>query len=159
MMASEAQGMSLPITIHLGQNRLNNALKLSILGGASMTTGYKGLKAAIGAALVVGTLFGIAGCKSTTEPTDADAKAVYNDILHQVGLAEKKQLIELKKIDGQSSDRNGVKYYTFFYEAKVKYLQKIGSYQLGQVYTEKSNYGFQRTEKGWQGPDGVIYPD
>jgi hypothetical protein len=121
---------------------------------------YKTLKSLCAATLLGCALLVVAGCKSVpAPPTEADAKAVYNDTLQRAGLAEKKQLLELKKTDGQESERGGIKYYTFFYEAKVKYLQKIGSYQPGEVYTEKSNYGFQRTERGWEGPNGIIYPE
>lgn len=103
-------------------------------------------------AVVLGTL---AGCKSNpAPPTLADAKQVWNHINQSSGLTDYVRLVDMKKTDGQFAVFNGIKVYTFFYEARERHLTKTGNWKPGDIETVKSNYGFQRTENGWEGPDG-----
>jgi hypothetical protein len=88
-----------------------------------------------------------------------DARATWNNINKQSGLANDLQLVDLKKTDGQFAEVNGVKVYTLFYEARQKYLIKVGHWKPGDIETIHSNYGFQKTEGGWQGPDGTHFKD
>ena len=81
------------------------------------------------------------------------------NIHKQLGLSNDIQLVDFKKTDGQMAEVNGVKVYTLFYEAREKRLTKIGQWNPGDIHIVKSNYGFQRTENGWQGPDGTHFPD
>ncbi len=108
---------------------------------------------------VVGILFGaLIGCQSNSSvPTEADAQEAWHHIAAQTTANKLEELVSLKKTDGQVQEVNGVKIYTLFYEAKVRYLTPVGQWKAGDVRTIKSNYGFQRTEKGWQGPDGTLY--
>ncbi len=102
--------------------------------------------------VVLGTL---AGCKSTpAPPTLADAKQVWHHIYQSSGLAKDVELVDMKKTDGQFAKVNGVTVYTFFYEAREKHLTQMGNRKPGDIEIVKSNYGFQRTENGWEGPDG-----
>ena len=109
--------------------------------------------------VICGTLFAaLAGCQANpTPPTEEDAQTAWHHIAVQTTVDKQQELVSLKKTDGQMQEANGVKVYTLFYEAKVRYLTPVGHWKPGDVETYKSNYGFQRTEKGWQGPDGTVY--
>jgi hypothetical protein len=54
---------------------------------------------------------------------------------------------------------NGMKVYTLFYEARERHLTKMGHWNPGDIETIRSNYGFQKTESGWQGPDGTHFKE
>ena len=100
----------------------------------------------------------LTGCQSTlTPPTEEDAQTTWHHIAAHNTADKIEELVSLRKVDGQMQDVNGVKVYTLFYEAKVRYLTRVGNKKPGDIETYKSNYGFQRTEKGWQGPDGTVY--
>lgn len=109
--------------------------------------------------LICGSIFAaLAGCQANpTPPTEEDAQAAWHHIAAQTTANKLEELVSLKKTDGQMQEVNGMKVYTLFYEAKVRYLTPVGHWKTGDVETIKSNYGFQRTEKGWQGPDGTLY--
>lgn len=109
--------------------------------------------------VVVGLLLGaLTGCQPTPSvPTEADAQEAWHHIAVQTTANKLQELVSLKKTDGQLQEVNGVKVYTLFYEAKVRYLTPVGHWKTGDIQTYKSNYGFQQTEKGWQGPDGTLY--
>ncbi len=108
--------------------------------------------------IYVALLAVLAGCQSSpTPPTEEDAQTAWHHIAAQTTADKLEALVSLKKTDGQMQDVNGMKVYTLFYEAKVRYLTPVGHWKAGDVETIKSNYGFQRTEKGWQGPDGTVY--
>lgn len=109
--------------------------------------------------VICGLLFtALAGCQANpTPPTEEDAQTAWHHIAVQTTADKLEELVSLKKTDGQMQDVNGRKVYTLFYEAKVRYLTSVGQWKAGDVRTVKSNYGFQQTEKGWQGPDGTIY--
>ena len=99
------------------------------------------------------------GCKvNPAPPSEGDAIATWHNIFRQSGLDNKViQLVDLKKTDGQFAEVNGVKVYTLFYEAREKHLTKMGHWNPGDIETIRSNYGFQKTENGWQGPDGTHF--
>ena len=100
----------------------------------------------------------LAGCKVNPPPPSVDdAKATWLHINQRSGLAGDLQLIDLKKTDGQFAEVNGTKVYTLFYEAEKKHLTKMGRWNPGDIETIHSNYGFQKTENGWQGPDGTHF--
>jgi len=110
--------------------------------------------------IVVAMLAVITGCQSNPAPPTAnDAKAVWNNINKKSGLGGVVELIDLKKTDGQMAEVNGTKVYTLFYDARERHLTKLGKWKPGDVETYKSNYGFQKTENGWQGPDGEHFPN
>ena len=106
--------------------------------------------------LVIITLAGCHAAEST--PTESDAQAVWHHVAAQNHVDGVRELVSLRKTDGQVSKVQGSTIYTLSYEAKVRYLVPVGKWKAGDVQTIESNYGFQQTEKGWQGPDGTIYP-
>jgi hypothetical protein len=112
--------------------------------------------------LIILTLLASAftGCKmDPAPPTIDDAKVIWNNLNTRSGLKNKVELVEMKKTDGQMTEVNGVKVYTLYYESREKNLVHMGNQKPGDVETVKSNYGFQKTEQGWQGPDGTIFPN
>jgi hypothetical protein len=112
--------------------------------------------------LVIFTLLASAfvGCKmDPAPPSEADAKQVWLNVRKQLRLDKDVELVDLKKTDGQLSEVNGVKIYTFYYELHKRHLTPMGHWKPGEIETVKSNYGFQKTEQGWQGPDGTVFPN
>src|SRR5450755_2578867 len=102
----------------------------------------------------------IVGCKTDpAPPTIEDAKVIWNNLNTRSGLKNKVELVDMKKTDGQMTEVNGVKVYTLYYESREKNLVHMGNQKPGNVETVKSNYGFQNSEQGWQGPDGTIFPN
>ena len=102
----------------------------------------------------------LAGCQSAgPEPTEGDAQAVWHHVATQNHVEGVRELVSLHKTNGQLSTIQGTTVYTFAYEAKVRYLVPLGKWKTGDIQTVDSNYGFQKTEKGWQGPDGMVYAD
>lgn len=43
------------------------------------------------------------------------------------------ELVSLRKKDGQMQEVNGMKVYTLFYEAKVRYLTPVGHWKAGNI--------------------------
>ena len=110
--------------------------------------------------IVVAMLAVVTGCQSNPAPPSvSDAKVVWNNTVKQAGLSGDLELVDLKKTDGQMAEVNGIKVYTFFYVVREKHLTKMGDWKPGDIETVKSNYGFQKTENGWQGPDGTHFPN
>ncbi len=109
--------------------------------------------------VVCGILFvALAGCEAKpTPPSEEDAQTAWHHIAAQTTANRLEELVSLKKTDGQMQEVNGIKVYTLFYQAQIRYLTPVGHWKAGDVETIKSNYGFTRTEKGWQGPDGTLY--
>jgi hypothetical protein len=100
------------------------------------------------------------GCKTDPPaPTVDDAKQVWLNINKHLSVGNFVELVEIRKTDGQMADVNGVKVYTLFYEIRERHLLPLGNWKPGDIETVKSNYGFQRTENGWQGPDGQHFKD
>lgn len=106
-----------------------------------------------------GALFlALTGCQSpTTPPTVEDAQTVWHHVAALNHVDAVRELVSMRKTGGQVSTVQGKKIYTLLYEAKVRYLSPVGKWNAGDVQTIESNYGFEQTEKGWQGPDGTIY--
>ena len=118
-----------------------------------MKWGAKGIAAS---GLVAMALW-VGGCKhEPNPPTEQDAIAVWKNIHDKHHLVE---LISLKKTNGQMQEVNGTKVYMLYYTATDRALTDIGSHHAGWIDTNNSNYPFQWTEKGWQGPDGQVYAE
>jgi hypothetical protein len=99
----------------------------------------------------------ITGCKGKpSPPTDQDAVAVWHNIARTPHLRD---LVSLKKTNGQLSQMNGVDVYTLYYQATVKDVVQLGNRPPGTIETYQGDFPFQRTEKGWMGPDHQVYPD
>jgi hypothetical protein len=110
--------------------------------------------------ILAAVLVPFVGCKIEPKPpTEADAKQVWHNVNKQFGLTSQIELVDLKKTDGQMSEVNGTQIYTFFYELRKKHLTKMGHWKPGDIETLHSNYGFTKTENGWQGPDGTHFTD
>jgi hypothetical protein len=110
--------------------------------------------------IVAALLISSTGCRIDPKPpTEADGRQVWTNIAKQSGEGDVVQLVDFKKTNGQMAEVNGVKVYTLYYEAREKYLKKWGLKNPGDIETVKSNYGFQRTENGWQGPEGTHFND
>ena len=110
-------------------------------------------------AVVLFALIAIVGCKVDPAPPSVDdAKVVWSNINKQLGLDKELELVDLKKTDGQMAEVNGVKVYTFYYEVRKRHLTRMGNWKPGDIETVQSNYGFQKTENGWQGPEGTHFP-
>ncbi len=100
-------------------------------------------------------LAAIVGCKTEPAPPSVDdAKQIWLNVNKQSGLDKDVELVGIKKTDGRMGEVNGVKVYTLFYETHEKYLTGMGNWKPGDIETVKSNYGFRKTENGWEGPDG-----
>lgn len=100
-------------------------------------------------------LMTLAGCKSNPAPPSInDAKQVWLNTTKQLGLNGVIQLVDIKKTDGQMAKVHGVMVYTLFYVARQRYLTPVGHWKAGDIQTIKANYAFQKTENGWEGPDG-----
>jgi hypothetical protein len=100
------------------------------------------------------------GCKhEPNPPTEQDAIAVWKSMETSVHSRLPMELISLKKTNGQSQMVNGVQVYTLYYTAIEKHLSQVNTHPAGWIETYQNNYPFQWTEKGWQGPDGQVYPE
>lgn len=105
-------------------------------------------------------ILSIAGCKhEPNPPTEQDAIAVWKSTHESTKKTIPIDLISLKKTNGQIQEINGQKVYTLYFEAVQKNLIRLGDHPPGWVQTYQSNYPFQWTENGWQGPDGKVYPE
>jgi hypothetical protein len=100
------------------------------------------------------------GCKrEPNPPTEQDAIAVWKATHARSQARLPTELLSLRKTNGQMQEINGVKVYTLSYQATQKNLKQLGNHAPGWIETYQSNYPFQWTEKGWQGPDGQVYPE
>jgi hypothetical protein len=100
------------------------------------------------------------GCKhEPNPPTEQDAIAVWKSMETSVHSRLPMELISLKKTNGQTQMVNGVQVYTLYYTAIEKHLSQVNTHPAGWIETYQNNYPFQWTEKGWQGPDGQVYPE
>jgi hypothetical protein len=114
-------------------------------------------KRGIIASCLVAAVLWVSGCKhEPNPPTEQDAIAVWKNIHRRAGQSE---LISLKKTNGQVEIVNGVRVYTLYYTATDRAIKEVGIHHPGWINTNQSNYPFQWTEKGWQGPDGQVYPE
>jgi hypothetical protein len=100
----------------------------------------------------------VGGCKhEPNPPTEQDAIAVAKNVNKCRPIGNDAELISLKKTNGQMETINGTKVYTLYYTATKRNLIQVGIHPSGWTETWSSNYPFQWTEKGWQGPDGKVY--
>ena len=107
-------------------------------------------------ALFVSILFlAFAGCeKRESLPTEQDAQKA---LVHTINQHNGFRIVSLKKVNGQRDHALGVDTYTIYYEAQVEYLKPDFTHRAGAIDTWKGNLTFQKTEKGWLGPDKEIY--
>jgi hypothetical protein len=100
------------------------------------------------------------GCKrEPNPPTEQDAIGVWKSIHAKTQNVVPTDLLSFKKTNGQKDESSGVTIYTLYYSAVEKYGVPIFNHPEGWTKTVESNYPFQWTEKGWQGPDGQVYPE
>jgi hypothetical protein len=100
------------------------------------------------------------GCKhEPNPPTEQDAIAVWKSIHAKTQSVVPTELGSLKKTNGQKAESGGLTTYTLYYSAVEKYGVPVFNHPAGWTKTVESNYPFQWTEKGWQGPDGQVYPE
>jgi len=114
-----------------------------------------------------------------TYPSEAHARRFFDKQNREQINGGVIEVLRFKKINGQSSEINGIRLYTIEYEAEVKYPKGINSNcggpgfagwdcwfatlgggqvkQKGEVEKVRDKITFERTEKGWKGPDGDIY--
>jgi hypothetical protein len=105
-------------------------------------------------------ILSIGGCKhEPNPPTEQDAIAVWKNINKRPPIPNEAELVSFKKTNGQIQTVNGVKTYTLYYTASERHSTKTGTHPPGWIETWSSNYPFQWTEKGWQGPDEQVYPE
>jgi hypothetical protein len=98
----------------------------------------------------------LTGCKRTPPPpTEQDAIAVWKNISRVPHLRD---LVSLKKTNGQMEKVDGSETYILYYQATVKDLVQLGNRVPGTIETYSGNFPFQWTEKGWMGPDDHVYP-
>ncbi len=104
-------------------------------------------------------------CQTTTTPvpTQKDGEEVWHNLL---GNDHGIELVSFKKIDGQLDGNH----YLLHFEAQVRYLDNnihdpvaapgvgIRANRMGTVETIRASYEFQKTENGWRGRDGHLYP-
>ena len=86
--------------------------------------------------IVAALLISSIGCRIEPKPpTEADGRQVWTNIAKQSGEEDIVQLVDFKKTDGQMAEVNGVKVYTFYYEAREKHLTKMGQWNPGDIET------------------------
>jgi hypothetical protein len=99
----------------------------------------------------------VTGCKRTpSPPTEQDAVAVWHNIARTPHLRD---LVSLKKTNGEVSQMNGVDVYTLYYQATVKDVVRLGNRPSGTIETYQGDFPFQWTEKGWMGPHHQVYSE
>jgi hypothetical protein len=95
------------------------------------------------------------GCeKRESLPTEQDAQTA---LLHTVNQHNGFKVVSFKKVNGQRDHALGMDTYTIYYEAQVEYLKPDFTHRAGAIDTWKGNLSFQKTEKGWLGPDKEVY--
>ncbi len=83
--------------------------------------------------LLTSLILAVAGCKvDPSPPSVEDAIVTWHNIFQHSHLDNTViQLVDLKQTDGQFAEVNGIKVYTLFYEAREKYLTKMGNWKPG----------------------------
>ncbi len=96
----------------------------------------------------------VTACQKVEQPvpTQADGEQVWHNIFKRNGVANQVELVHFKKINGQLENNH----YTLYFEAQERYLTSDLK-PRGTVETVKAAYEFQKTEKGWLGPDNQLY--
>lgn len=126
--------------------------------------------------LIYIALFAIlSGCTGGS-PSESDARQVFEFENNGYWSYQIKsgvvKVLSFKKVDGQSGEAFGVKFYKMDYEAQLEYLKNIprrNGYDCGSGWTEiarwvncdghkagdkfnvKGKIEFEKTEKGWKG--------
>ena len=85
-------------------------------------------------------------------PTEKDGEQVWHNTFKKHGVENQVELVSFKKVNGQL-ERD---HYTLYFEAQERYLTD-NLKPKGTVATVKAAYEFQKTEKGWLGPDNQVY--
>ena len=100
----------------------------------------------------------LSACQNFGVPSEDDARAVLSREHPPIsmGLATIKSFT---KTNGQESEVFGVKYYKLEYSAELEYTgEERNSWGLpAGVHTKSGTFMFEKTEKGWKGPDGAFY--
>ena len=85
-------------------------------------------------------------------PTEKDGEQVWHNTFKKHGVENQVELVSFKKVNGQLEGDH----YTLYFEAQERYLTD-NLKPKGTVATVKAAYEFQKTEKGWLGPDNEVY--
>ena len=85
-------------------------------------------------------------------PTEKDGEQVWHNTFKKHGVENQVELVSFKKVNGQLEGDH----YTLYFEAQERYLTD-NLKPKGTVATVKAAYEFQKTEKGWLGPDNQVY--
>ncbi|OHA83373.1 MAG: hypothetical protein A2937_03545 [Candidatus Yonathbacteria bacterium RIFCSPLOWO2_01_FULL_47_33b] len=118
--------------------------------------------------LIVAVL--VFGCGAISHPSEGDAKREFVQ-RDPFDLMNKSLLKSFKKVNGQTGETFGVKWYKIDYEAEVVYAQDVprrmgcaefiegdcGGHRAGEKKIVKGDITFEQTEKGWKGPTGTVY--
>lgn len=119
----------------------------------------------------------LTGCGGDGKPSESKARTAFEG-----SLKGPVRLLDFRKIDAQEGEMFGVKVYSVEFEAKVeitenaviepdgtivawKNVPRIESMRFafgqkvaqGTQHSFKGQLIFQRTERGWKGPDGKVY--
>ena len=107
----------------------------------------------------------VASCQkaAVAVPTEQDGAQVWHDLLkNDHGI----ELVSFRKTDGRLEGSH----YLLDFEAQVRYLDNgihdpaaapgvgIRANRKGTMETVKGYYEFQKTDSGWKGQDGRVYP-
>jgi len=123
--------------------------------------------------LVYIALFALLGGCTGGTPSEADARQEFEKKSNwsyqiQHGMAK---VLSFKKVNGQSGETFGVKFYMMDYQAQLEFLKNTprrigclevmegdcGGHKVGNKITVSGQIGFGKTEKGWQGQSGTVY--
>jgi hypothetical protein len=94
-------------------------------------------------------------CTGSSLPTEADARTVFEN---EMGLPSSDGIVRItyfRKVNGQSGEKSGVKFYRLYYEAELEYPKGLHTmlvkYDKGEKIKRKGIIRFKMTEKGWKG--------
>ena len=123
--------------------------------------------------LIYIALFAILGACTGGSPSEADARKEFENKSKWSYKIEKGivKVLSFKKVNGQSGEAFGVKFYKMDYEAQLEFLKNTprrigclefmegdcGGHKAGDKVAVKGEIGFEKTEKGWQGESGKVY--
>lgn len=116
----------------------------------------------------------ITGCGGTSVPTERDARVVFENQLGNAFKSGIVKVVSFRKVNGQSGEESGVKFYNLEYEAEIEYPNGLNAHcsktkftgwdcwmkeirAKGEKEKQKEQMTFHKTEKGWKGPDDNIY--
>jgi hypothetical protein len=120
----------------------------------------------------------IAACSGSSVPTEANARTVFENQLGKVLKDGTVRIIYFRKVNGQSGDKAGIRFYILDYKAEIEYpngqntqcftksagwecaqmnVFHVKAHQKGEKIKRHGEITFEKTEKGWMGQDGNIY--